>query len=192
MAAKTVGTLIKEARTAAGLSQEALAKLVDNCSASDISKAEHGEKLLGTAQLKQIAKACGVTQKSLLEAPTGAGKSSSSKSESSKSSSSKSSSGSKSESGSKQSSSAKTGSSSKSSSSKDKESEFTLSAAEKKLVEYYRAANSETKKAAVAVLKGEATIDKGLLNTLLTSAAGENGVLGGLLDGLMGSATGKK
>ena len=68
MAAKKVGTLIKEARTAAGLSQAALAALVDGVSASDIGKAERGEKQLGQAALKAIAKATGVTQKSLLDA----------------------------------------------------------------------------------------------------------------------------
>ena len=68
MAAKKVGTLIKEARTAAGLSQSALAALVDGVSASDIGKAERGEKQLSNEALKAIAKATGVTQKSLLEA----------------------------------------------------------------------------------------------------------------------------
>lgn len=68
MAAKKVGTLIKEARTAAGLSQSALAALVDGVSASDIGKAERGEKQLSNDALKAIAKATGVTQKSLLDA----------------------------------------------------------------------------------------------------------------------------
>ncbi len=71
MAAKKVGELIREARTNAGLSQEALAKLIDGVSASDIGKAERGEKDLTQAALKAIAKATGVTQKSLLEAPKG-------------------------------------------------------------------------------------------------------------------------
>lgn len=73
MAAKKVGALIKEARTNAGFTQEQLAKKVDGVSASDISKAERGEKELTQAALKQIAKATGVTQKSLLEA-AGSGK----------------------------------------------------------------------------------------------------------------------
>ena len=71
MAAKKVGTLIKEARTNAGLTQEQLARKVRNCSASDISRAERGEKALTQEQLKQIAKATGVTQKSLLDAARG-------------------------------------------------------------------------------------------------------------------------
>ncbi|MBQ0078774.1 MAG: helix-turn-helix transcriptional regulator [Eubacterium sp.] len=79
MSAKKVGALIKKARTEAGLTQEQLARKVRDCSASDISRAERGEKALTQEQLKQIAKATGVTQKSLLEA---AGSSSSSSSSS--------------------------------------------------------------------------------------------------------------
>ena len=72
MSAKKVGTLIKEARTNAGLTQEQLARKVRNCSAADISRAERGEKELTQDQLKQIARATGVTQKSLLDAARGA------------------------------------------------------------------------------------------------------------------------
>lgn len=71
MAAKKVGTLIKEARTNAGYTQEGLAKAIPGLSASDISKAERGEKELTQDQLKSIAKLTGVTQKSLLEAAAG-------------------------------------------------------------------------------------------------------------------------
>ena len=68
---KKVGTLIKQARTDAGLTQEQLARKVRGLSASDISRAERGEKDLTQEQLKLIAKATGVTQKSLLEAAKG-------------------------------------------------------------------------------------------------------------------------
>lgn len=71
MGAKKVGTLIREARTDAGMTQEQLARKVRGASASDISKAERGEKELTTEQLKAIAKATGVTQKSLLDAAKG-------------------------------------------------------------------------------------------------------------------------
>ena len=71
MAAKKVGTLIKEARTKAGLTQEQLAKKIRGLSATDVSKAERGEKELTQEQLKAIAKATGVTQKSLLDAAKG-------------------------------------------------------------------------------------------------------------------------
>ena len=69
--AKKVGTLIKEARTEAGLTQEQLARKVKGVSASDISRAERGELELTQAALKEIAKATGVTQKSLLDAAKG-------------------------------------------------------------------------------------------------------------------------
>ena len=59
--ANKVGPLIKEARTAAKLSQEALAKLIDGVSAADIGKAERGEKELSQSVLRQIATATGAT-----------------------------------------------------------------------------------------------------------------------------------
>ena len=70
MAQKKVGALIKEARTAAGLTQEKLAKTAgEKLTAADISKCEQGKADLTTAQLKAVAKACGVTQSSLVNAP---------------------------------------------------------------------------------------------------------------------------
>ena len=138
--AKKVGTLIKQARTDAGLTQEQLARKVKGCSASDISRAERGEKELTQEQLKQIAKATGVTQKSLLEAARGGSRKPASK----------------------------TGSSSKTS--------MKVSAAEKKLVELYRAADSDTKKAAVKLLKG----------------SGGETVLENLLEGAIDVLTGKR
>ena len=139
--AKKVGTLIKQARTDAGLTQEQLARKVKGCSASDISRAERGEKELTQEQLKQIAKATGVTQKSLLEAAKG----SSARKPASK-----------------------TGSSGMTS--------MKVSAAEKKLVELYRAADSDTKKAAVKLLKG----------------SGGETVLENLLEGAIDVLTGKR
>ena len=64
----TVGPLIKEARTKAKLTQEQLASKIDGLTASDVGKAERGEKMLTQDILKQIAKTTGVTQKSLLDA----------------------------------------------------------------------------------------------------------------------------
>ena len=141
--AKKVGTLIKQARTEAGLTQEQLARKVKGCSASDISRAERGEKELTQEQLKQIAKATGVTQKSLLDAAKG----SSSKKPAAK----------------KPSTSAKTSS-------------MKVSAAERKLVELYRSADSDTKKAAVKLLKG----------------GGGETVLENLLEGAIDVLTGKR
>lgn len=124
--AKKVGTLIKEARTAAGLTQEALAKKVDGVTAGDISKAERNEKELTKDQLKQIAKACGVTQASLLNAGKAAP---AKKTEASKTT-------------------AKKTTAAASSSMK-------LTNAEKKLVELYRKATTEQKEEALKALKGD-------------------------------------
>ncbi len=159
--ANKVGPLIKEARTGAGMTQEQLAKKVDGVSASDISKAERGEKELTQSQLKQIAKATGVTQASLLNAAKegNAKKTDSKKKDTAK----------------KADTAKKTDGKKKTSSTK-KEEEMKLTAAEKKLLELYRAANKETKEAAVKVLKGEKIEDGGLLSSILG---------GGLLDGAM-------
>ena len=132
---KKVGTLIKKARTEAGLTQEQLARKVKGCSASDISRAERGEKDLTQEQLKQIAKVTGVTQKSLLDAAKGASSSAKKKT---------------------------------SSSSTAGKTSIKVTAAEKKLVELYRAADSDTRKAAVKLLKG--TGGDSVLETLLEGA----------------------
>ena len=71
MASKKVGTLIKEARTEAGLTQEQLARRISGLSANDISLAERHQKNLTQDQLKQIAKITGITQASLLNAAKG-------------------------------------------------------------------------------------------------------------------------
>ena len=141
--AKKVGTLIKEARTEAGFTQEQLARKISGLSASDISKAERGELDLTQAQLKAIAKATGVTQASLLDAAKGS--SSSKKTSSSK----------------------KSSSSKKTSSSK---SSMKVSSTEKKLVELYREADSETKKTVMRLLKGEETSTEDLIGNILGTA----------------------
>ena len=180
MAAKKVGALIKEARTAAGMSQETLARKIAGVSASDIGKVERGEKDLTQAQLKEVAKALGVTQKSLLEAPKNVSASAAKKASSTtsakktSSSSAKTSSAKKTSSSSAKTSSGKTSSSKKTSgSSKTSSSSGTsvkLTAAEKKLVELYRAADSDTKKAAVSLLKGETSSAGDILSQLLGNA----------------------
>ena len=132
--AKKVGQLIKAARTQAGMTQEQLARKVKNCSASDVSRAERGEKELTQEQLKQVAKATGVTQKSLLDAAKGASSSSSSP---------------------KPPAGANTTS-------------MKVTATEKKLVQLYRSADSQTKKEVMATLKGE-TVET-LVGSLIGSA----------------------
>jgi transcriptional regulator with XRE-family HTH domain len=156
--AKKVGTLIKEARTAAGLTQEQLARKVADCSASDLSKAERGEKELTQTQLKAIAKATGVTQKSLLDAAkgtTGGAKTTTAKKTAARTP-------------------AKTPAktSAKTAGSTANRNTVTVTAAEKKLLELYRAADSDTKKAAVAILRGEQpdSGDKTVLDGLLGTA----------------------
>lgn len=77
MAAKKVGTLIKEARLNADMTQEQLARRISGLTAEDISLAERGKKDLTQDQLKQIAKITGVTQASLINAAKGTSSSSS-------------------------------------------------------------------------------------------------------------------
>ncbi len=159
---KKTGALIKKARTDAGMTQEALAKKVTGVSASDISKAERGELELTQAALKQIAKATGVTQASLLESAksgtakkTAAAKSSASKSTAAKSS-------------------------------------MKVTAAEKKLVELYREADSDTRKAAVSLLKGESSgAVQDILGSLLGGGSGSGDLLGTILESA-GDLLGKK
>lgn len=127
MASKKVGTLIKEARTEAGLTQEQLARRISGLSANDISLAERHQKNLTQDQLKQIAKITGVTQTSLLEAARG--------------------------------STAKKPSGTKSS--------MQVTAAERKLVELYRAADTETRKDALKVLRGQDSLAEDILESLL-------------------------
>ena len=137
--ANKVGALIREARTGAGLTQEQLAKKVDGVTASDISKAERGEKELTQTQLKLIAKATGVTQASLLNAaksgPAAKKPSTTAKKPAATAK--------------------KPAASTAKKPAAKKEEEIKLTAAEKKLLELYRAADKNTKDAALKVLKGE-------------------------------------
>ena len=141
---KKVGDLIKEARTKAGLSQDKLAGMVEGLSASELSKAERNEKELTQAELKAIAKICGVTQKSLLEAPSSVKKTTAAKTSTAKTTTAKTSSAKKTTA---KTTAAKTAASSSSDAVK-------LTAAEKRVLELYRAADATTKKNAEAVLKG--------------------------------------
>lgn len=144
MASKKVGTLIKEARTAADLTQEQLARKIKGLSAADISLAERGQKDLTQTQLKEIAKATGVTQASLVNAAKGtASKSTAAKKTVKKSTTEK-----------------------KSPSSAAKSS-MKVTAAEKKLLELYREADSETKKDVLKLLKGEEQSADSVLESLL-------------------------
>ena len=149
--AKKVGTLIKEARTEAGFTQEELARKLAGVSASDISKAERGELKLSQANLKKIAKACGVTQASLLNAAKGT---STKKTTTTKKTEKKTE---------KKTTTKKTSTAKKTS--------MQVTATERKLVEAYREATSDNKKRAMKVLKDQ---DDSLAGSL-------GDVLGGLL-----------
>ena len=155
--ANKVGPLIKEARTGAGLTQEQLAKkLGGGITAADISKAERGLTELSQTQLRQIAKITGVTQASLLNAAKPSTGSAAAKKPA-----------------------ASSAKKPTAASSAKKEEEFKLSAAEKKLVELYRAADKSSKDNAVKLLKGEKLEVANLLGSLLGGGSG-----GGLLDGV--------
>ena len=182
MAEKKVGELIKEARTNAKLSQTALAEQV-GLSAADIGKAERGEKELSQAALKAIAKATGVTQKSLLEAPKGGAAAAAATAKKTTATTAK-----------------KTATTAKKTTTTAKKTTTTakktgtataqktaaaeeLTAAEKTMLNAYRKADAETRKAALKLLKGEK--DEDILSTLIQSFTGGGSGAGDLGGGLM-------
>ena len=161
--ANKVGALIKEARTGAGLTQEQLARKIKGISADDISKAERGEKELTQAVLKEIAKATGVTQKSLLDAakkPASSAKKTASSAKKTASAAKKTTSAAK-----------KTTTSGRKTTSQT----FTISAQEKKLISAYREADDKVKAAVNLVLLGTDS---------LASQKGSDDMLSALLGGL--------
>ena len=172
--ANKVGALIKEARTGAGLTQEQLARKIKGISADDISKAERGEKELTQAVLKEIAKATGVTQKSLLDAAKGTTASKTTAQKKTTTASKKPASSAK-----KTTSSAKktTSSAKKTTTSGRKTTSptFTISAQEKKLINAYREADDKVKAAVNLVLLGTDS---------LASQKGSDDMLSALLGGL--------
>ncbi|MBQ9664405.1 MAG: helix-turn-helix transcriptional regulator [Oscillospiraceae bacterium] len=201
MAVKKVGTLIREARTAKKLSQEQLASGIDGLSGSDIGKAERGEKELSQAQLKAIAKALGITQKSLLEAPKGGspatttsakttaakkttGTTTAKKTTAAKSTTAKTTTAKTSTAAKKTTTASKTATAAKKTTATSKTtSAETLTSTEKKLVELYREASSDNKKLATRILKGEKLE---LADILAGGMIGEDGLLGSLLGKLQG------
>lgn len=201
MAEKTVGTLIKEARTAAGLTQEQLARKIKGVSADDISLAERGKKDFTQAVLKEIAKATGVTQKSLLDAAK-AGSSAKTGASSKTGSSAKTGASSKTGSGAKTGASSKTGNSAKTASSSS--STLKLSAEEKRVLKAYREAEEGVQSIVRALLGADAQSssaskkNSSLLESLLGGLAQNNsapastdGGSGNLLDVFMGMLGGK-
>ena len=170
--ANTVGPLIKEARSKAKLSQEALASQIDGLSSSDLGKAERGEKELSQSVLRQIAKITGVTQSSLINAAKESTYGTTAKKTTTAAAAKKTATATtakKTSTTPKTTTAAKKTATAKKTSSASKDA-IELTAAEKKLIELYRAADSETKKKAVAVLKGESSEMSDILTSLLGGA----------------------
>ena len=170
--ANTVGPLIKEARSKAKLSQEALASQIDGLSSSDLGKAERGEKELSQSVLRQIAKITGVTQSSLINAAKESTYGTTAKKTATAAAAKKTATATtakKTSTTTKITTTAKKTATAKKTSSASKDA-IELTAAEKKLIELYRAADSETKKKAVAVLKGESSEMSDILTSLLGGA----------------------
>ena len=162
---KKVGKLIKAARTGADMTQEQLARRISGLSASDISLAERGEKDLTQAQLKKIATLTGVTQASLINAA-------------------------KEENGSSKKTTTAKKTTTKTTTTKtpaNANSTMKVTSTERKLVEAYRLADSDAKKRAMNILKGQ---EDGVLESILGSgdiADTVEDVLGNVLGGLLGN-----
>ena len=127
-------------------------------SSSEIGKIERGEKEPSRDVLRKMAKPLGLTQKSLLEACTGSGTASEKKPGTTSSASQK-----------------ETGTE-------------TLTATEKKLVQLYRKADSNTKKAAMSLLSGEGNAVE-ILGSLILGKKEGSTMASGLLETLL---SGKK
>lgn len=166
---KKVGKLIKAARTDADMTQEQLARKISGLSANDISLAERGEKDLTQAQLKKIATITGVTQASLINAAKEENKSSAGK---------------KTTTAKKTTSTTKKTTATKAKTPSNANTSIKVTSTEKKLIEYYRLADSNTKKAATSVLKGECP---DFVTSLLGGdTSGITDVLEDVLGGLLG------
>ena len=176
--ASKVGKLIKEARLAADLTQEKLAKKVGGgLTASDISKAERGDLELPLATLRKIAKATGVTQASLVNAAQG--KTAEKKTTTKKTTAKKTT--------------VKKAEEKKAKTPASANKTMKVTATEQKLINAYRLADSATKKAAMNLLQGESN---DLVNILLgsapTSSAKDSDSIADMLGDAIGSLLGGK
>ena len=166
---KKVGKLIKAARTGADMTQEQLARKISGVSANDISLAERGEKDLTQAQLKKIATITGVTQASLINAAKDEKTSTTTKKTTSTTK--------------------KTSSAAKKTTPKtpaNANSTMKVTSTERKLVETYRLADSDTKKRALSILQGK---EDNMLDSILGNgdfADKMEDVLEDVLGGLLG------
>lgn len=158
---KKVGKLIREARTDADLTQEQLARKVAGVSANDISLAERGEKDLTQTQLKAIAKETKVTQASLINAAkeesASARKTTTKKTTTTTKK-------------------TTTTTTKKAKTPSNANTSMKVTATEKKLIEAYRLADSDAKKRAMSVLKGETSDIADVVEDVLGDMLG--GILG--------------
>ena len=197
---------MKEARTAADLTQEKLAKKAgEGLTANDISKCEQLKADLTSAQLKSIAKVCGVTQTSLVNAPKNLSAAAAKKAAAEK----KTADAKKATTTAKKTAEKKTTTTAKKTTEKKTAEKKTTTAkkpttpanantsmkvttTEKKLVEAYRTATSDNKKIALKILKGE--MNETVTNLLgvatgSSSSSSSNGlgdILGDLVEGFLG------
>lgn len=160
---KKVGKLIREARTDADLTQEQLARKVAGVSANDISLAERGEKDLTQTQLKAIAKATKVTQASLINAAKE--ESASARKTTTKKTTTK-----------KTTTTQKTTTTKTAKTPSNANTSMKVTSTEKKLIEAYRLADSDAKKRAMSILKGETSDIADVVEDVLGDVLG--GILG--------------
>ncbi len=197
-----LGDLIKQARTGAGLTQDKLARKI-GVDDSDISKYERGQAEPTQAQLKAIAKATGVTQASLLNAAkaekegkvpkkttsakstatkTTTGKSTSGKTTASKSTTTKTT-------ASKTTASKTTTAKTTTAKTTTAKSTTTKTAAEKSLLDAFRAASADQRRAALYILKGESN---DLVDDIIRKHSGKDNGIGDAISDLLTSLFGGK
>ena len=178
----TLGEKIREARTGAGLTQEKLAERIEGMSAADLSRAERDLYVPAQSVLREIARATGVTQASLLNLARDAGKSEGKSREKARTSASSGKTGGKTTGRTDGKTGGKTTAGTKKTA---KETGLTLTAAEKNLVEVWRRSSAEQRKNALKILKGE---DVGSMVDSLGESVGKvlGSVLGSSVESLLG------
>ena len=204
----TVGSLIKKARTGAGLTQEQLASKINGLSATDISRAERGELIPTQDQLRTIAKVTGVTQKSLLDAAKESKTESSSSGTSGSTGGKKPSAGTSTASGKKPAGNTSTGSGKKpagststgsgkkpagsTSTGTNSSKTMEVTATERKLVELYRKASTDEKKTVMSILKGEKDTTNEMISSLLDGSRKPADIVSSILGSAVESFANKK
>ena len=192
----TVGSLIKKARTGAGLTQEQLASKITGLSATDISRAERGELIPTQDQLRTIAKVTGITQKSLLDAAKESKAESSSSGTSGSTGGKKPAAGTSTASGKKPAGSTSTASGKKpagsTSTGTNSSKTMEVTATERKLVELYRKASTDEKKTVMSILKGEKDTTNEMISSLLDGSKKPADIVSSILGSAVESFAKKK